>query len=545
MLLPLARSGTAFFYRKASAVRSESVQFQGRWLTQPGGVLGVIRVVIAGIPVHQDRQPVTMLIEPWNQRIEGLTVKFQLAAPMGVWPHRASEDAANFHVEPFTCFIAQATGMVNCAGIKIDVRVVVIKSILWCGCHTVLRGLLMAVASSLPRLRLREQVFYNTGSGHSFTVCCNTAANTHWRCNTMTQSSVPYLFLRGGTSRGPFFNRADLPEDRDALSALLMAVVGAGHPLNIDGIGGGNAVTTKVVMISPSERDDADIDYFFAQVAVNDRLVDYGPTCGNMLTGVAPAAIEMGMIQPQGDTTRVRIHAVNNGARIDAVVQTPGGQVRYDGDTAIDGVPGTAAPVQLNFLGVTGVNCGTMLPTGRAIDIIDGIEVSCVDVAMPIMIARASDFGLSGYESADEIDGNRDLYERLEAMRIEAGERMGLGDVREKVMPKLTLLAPPRGDAVISARYLMPWNCHPTLAVTGAQCIAACAMTPGTVADGLARCPDTSPATVRIEHPSGDIDVLLDYTLEDGEFSLNSAGLTRTTRLIARGELLVPPGILD
>ena len=193
--------------------------------------------------------------------------------------------------------------------------------------------------------------------------------------------------MRGGSSRGPFFDRADLPQDLDDLAKVLINVVGAGHPLNIDGIGGGNAVTTKVAMLSQSQRADADIDYFFAQVSVDEAQVDFGPTCGNMLTGIGPAAIEMGMIQPQDDETAVRIHAVNIDARIDAVVKTPGGRVSYDGDTRIDGVPGTAAPVLLKFLDVAGGICGAMLPTGNSIDVIDGTEVTCMDVAMPIMIA--------------------------------------------------------------------------------------------------------------------------------------------------------------
>lgn len=356
----------------------------------------------------------------------------------------------------------------------------------------------------------------------------------------MSQIAIPVLFMRGGSSRGPYFNRADLPDDLDQLARVLVRVVGAGHPLNIDGIGGGNAVTTKVAMLSPSKREDADIDYFFAQVSVEEEQVDFGPTCGNMLTGVGPAAIEMGMIEPQGDETTVRIHAVNIGARIDAIVQTPSGQVTYDGDTRIDGVPGRAAPVLLNFLGVAGGVCGSMLPTGNRIDVIDGVEVSCLDVAMPVMIARASDFGLSGYESADELNSNIELYERAEAIRREAGKLMGLGDVSDKVTPKMAFIAPAAGEAVMTTRYFMPKKCHPTLAVTGAQCLAACALMPGTVAEGIARPVTGSPAAVQLEHPMGVIDVALDYRMDNNRFEVISAGLTRTARLIMRGEVMVP-----
>ncbi|MGB0161189.1 MAG: PrpF domain-containing protein, partial [Candidatus Puniceispirillaceae bacterium] len=192
----------------------------------------------------------------------------------------------------------------------------------------------------------------------------------------MTQTAIPFFFMRGGSSRGPYMNRADLPADRDRLAAVLVAAVGSGHPLNIDGIGGGNAVTTKVAMLSRSEDDWADIDYFFAQVSVEDRLVDFKPTCGNILTGVGPAALEMGLIDPAGPQTEVRIRAVNTGARILARVRTPDGAVTYDGDAAIDGVPGTAAPVELNFMDVAGSSTGAFLPTGNLTDEVGDITVT-------------------------------------------------------------------------------------------------------------------------------------------------------------------------
>lgn len=356
----------------------------------------------------------------------------------------------------------------------------------------------------------------------------------------MTQTAIPYLFMRGGTSRGPYFRREDLPEDRAALTSILLDVVGAGHPLNIDGIGGGNAVTTKVAILSRSERGDADIDYFFAQVAVEERLVDYKPTCGNMLVAVGPAAIEMGLVPAQNGQTRIRIHAVNTGAMVEAIVETPGGQVTYAGGTAIDGVPGTAAPVGVNFLDVVGTSCGALLPTGNLIDVIDGIEVTCLDVAMPMAIARAADFGLTGYESAAELDANRAFFARMEAIRLKAGALMGMGDVSKSVTPKFGILAPPRQGGAIAARYFMPWTCHPSLAVTGSQCLAACTLLPGSVAQGMGAIPAGTPALMRIEHPMGLIEVTVDYELGSEGFAFKSAGLVRTARLIARGEVLVP-----
>ncbi|MCL4131136.1 UNVERIFIED_CONTAM: hypothetical protein GTU68_043743 [Idotea baltica] len=359
----------------------------------------------------------------------------------------------------------------------------------------------------------------------------------------MTQTAIPFLFMRGGTSRGPYFNRADLPADRATLADVLVAVVGSGHVLNIDGIGGGNAVTTKVAMLSRSQDDWADVDYFFAQVSVENRQVDFKPTCGNILSGVGPAAIEMGLVPATGDLTTVNIQAVNTGARVVAQVQTGPDGVIYDGGTAIDGVPGTAAPVALQFMDTVGGATGAFLPTGSLRDTFDGIEVTCMDVAMPMVIARADAFGLTGYETVAELNDNRDFFAAMEAVRIQAGEAMGISDVAKSVTPKFGLLAPAREGGTVAARYFMPWTAHPTMAVTGAQCLASCVLTPGSVASGLANLPDESPAKITLEHASGLIDVLVDYEINAGGIDLKSAGLVRTARLLARGDVMVPRSI--
>lgn len=356
----------------------------------------------------------------------------------------------------------------------------------------------------------------------------------------MTQLAIPFHFMRGGTSRGPYLSRADLPEDRATLAKVLIAMVGSGHPLNIDGIGGGNAVTTKVAMLSRSNEDWADIDYFFAQVSVEDRTVDFKPTCGNILSGVGPAAIEMGLIAPAGAETTVNIRAVNTGARVIATVQTPDGAVTYDGSAAIDGVPGTAAPVALQFMDTIGGATGAFLPTGNLVDTFDGVDVTCMDVAMPMVIAKASAFGLSGYESTEDLNDNASFFAAMEAVRIQAGEAMGIKDVASSVTPKFGLLAPAKDGGTIATRYFMPWKAHPTMAVTGAQCLASCVLTPGTVADGIAARSNERPATVTLEHASGSIDVLVDYDLTGDGIDLRSAGLVRTARLLAKGEVMIP-----
>lgn len=358
----------------------------------------------------------------------------------------------------------------------------------------------------------------------------------------MTQTGIPYIFMRGGTSRGPYFNSGDLPDDRDVLSDVLLAVLGSGHSLNIDGLGGGAAVTTKVAMLSNSDDGWADVDYFFAQVSVEDRLVDYKPTCGNILSGVGPAAIEMGLVTPSGPQTEVKIRAVNTGARVVATVQTPDG-VSYDGDAAIDGVPGTSAPVGLQFMDTVGGVTGAFLPTGHLVDSFDGIEVTCMDVAMPMVIARAVDFGLTGYETAAHLDEDRAFFARMEAVRLKAGEAMGLGDVSQSVTPKFGLLAAAKDGGTIATRYFMPWKTHPTMAVTGSQCLASAVLTPGTIADGMAALPNERPAQITLEHPSGTIDVSVDYEMSENGFSLKSAGLIRTARKLAAGDVFVPRSV--
>ena len=359
----------------------------------------------------------------------------------------------------------------------------------------------------------------------------------------MSQTAIPYTFMRGGTSRGPYMNRADLPEDLETLAEVLISIVGSGHALNIDGIGGGAAVTTKVAMLSKSTDDWADIDYFFAQVSVEDKLVDFKPTCGNILVGVGPAALEMGLMPITGDQTEIKIHAVNTGARVIAKIDTTSGAVNYHGGAQIDGVPGTAAPVQLLFRDVVGGATGSMFPTGNRVDVIDGIEVSCMDVAMPMVIGRAADFGLTGYETTAELDENKEFYARMEPLRIKAGELMGMGDVTKSVTPKFGLLAPAKDGGTAAVRYFMPWSCHPSLAVTGSQCLSACLLCPGTVGAGIATLPSSSPAPLSLEHPMGQLEVIVDFERGNENFDLKSAGLVRTARKLADGNVYIPGAI--
>ena len=350
--------------------------------------------------------------------------------------------------------------------------------------------------------------------------------------------------MRGGTSRGPYFLRGDLPEDREKLASVLLAVIGAGHPGNIDGLGGGSAVTCKVAMLSRSDHPSADVDYFFAQVISDKSEVDFSPSCGNILAGVGPAAIEMGLIKPKDGQTTVRIRAVNTGSLIEADIQTPGGEVEYEGTARIDGVPGTAAPVRLNFSEVVGSKTGRLFPTGSPMEEINGIQVSCVDAAMPMVVARAADFGLSGYESKADIDATLAFYERMEPIRVEAGRRMGFGDVSESVVPKFALLAPPRAGGTAASRYFMPWDCHPSYAVTGGIGLSACILSPGTVAEPVVAVRPAGPAaSIVIEHPSGAIEIVADFAITAGGLDLRRIGTLRTARKLASGQVFVPSGL--
>ncbi|ATQ58545.1 4-oxalomesaconate tautomerase [Paracoccus yeei] len=360
----------------------------------------------------------------------------------------------------------------------------------------------------------------------------------------MPQKAIPFLMMRGGTSRGLYFSRTDLPDNRDRLAQVLVAAVGSGHRYNIDGLGGGVAVTTKVAMLSRSDDPEVDIDYFFAQVSVMDRSVDFKPTCGNILSGVGPAAIEMGLVRAEAPATRVRIRAVNTGALVDAVIQTPDRRVTYGGDLAIDGVPGRAAPIRLSFRETVGSVTGKLMPTGNPRDGIDGVAVTCLDVAMPVVIARAEAFGLTGTEPPEELDADAGFIARREAIRIKAGALMGMGDVSGSVTPKFAIMAPARHGGAASARYFMPQTCHPSMAVTGAQCLAAGLLVPGSVTEDLAQV-GPSPALLVLEHPSGSIGVVVEYEAAgpDRPPALHSAGIMRTARLLARGEVMIPASV--
>jgi len=357
------------------------------------------------------------------------------------------------------------------------------------------------------------------------------------------QTRIPCVIMRGGTSRGPFFLLSDLPADSAQRDEVLLAAMGSPHDYQVDGIGGANPLTSKVAMVSRSKQPGADVDYLFAQVLIDEKLVDSKPNCGNMLVGVGPFAVEAGLVVAKDPETIVRIYNVNTQSLVEAIVQTPNGKVTYSGDAAIDGVPGTAAPVKLNFKSAVGSVTGKLLPTGRPLDVIDGVDVSCVDVAMPMVLMRAEQLGKTGHESASELDADRKLFERMEAIRRKAGVLMGMGDVSKMVVPKIGLLAAPRDGGTIASRYFVPYACHKAHAVTGTVCVASACAIPGTVAAQLVTLPAAPQGVVTIEHPSGMIAIDLDVDFAGGKQEMRRAALIRTARRIFEGHVLVPDAV--
>lgn len=344
--------------------------------------------------------------------------------------------------------------------------------------------------------------------------------------------------MRAGTSRGPFFLREWLPQDEVQRNEALIGAIGASDLLQLDGVGGGSTLTSKVAIVSRSNEPGCDVDYLFAQVGVGQRSVDTRPNCGNMLSGVAPFAIEQGLVLANDGETTVRVFNVNTRSRIDVTVQTPGGQVTYDGDTRIDGVAGSAAPIRLNFLDAWGAVTGSLFPTSRRIDRIGGIEVTCIDAAMPLMIVRARDLGVAGSETPVELDAKALLLERLEALRRDAGAMMGLGDVSQSVIPKPVLVSAGDSDRSVTSRYFTPRRCHASHAVTGAIGVATAFALPGTVASRPQ--PITGRCRIAVLHPQGSIEVDVEVRGQGEDARIERAALVRTARKIMQGELHLP-----
>lgn len=357
---------------------------------------------------------------------------------------------------------------------------------------------------------------------------------------TNTQIAVPCSVMRGGTSKGLYFLASDLPSEVTARDRFLLEAMGSPDPREIDGMGGGHPLTSKVAVVSRSNRVGIDVDYLFLQVWPDRAEVGDQQNCGNILAGVGPFAIEKGLVPPTGDLTKVSIYMVNTDSKATAIIETPGGKVNYQGDARIDGVAGTHAPIMINFEDVAGSSCGALLPTGNVVDRILGVETTLIDNGMPVICLKAEDFGISGLESPAELEANQELCDRVEAIRIKAGELMNLGDVTEKTIPKVSLLSKASNGGMLSTRTFIPQRVHEAIGVLGAVSVATACILEGSVANQVAGMPEASAALeVEVEHPTGFFTVALEADWSTGELKMLKSALLRTARLLMSGDVYV------
>ena len=360
--------------------------------------------------------------------------------------------------------------------------------------------------------------------------------------------SIPCTIMRGGTSKGLYFLAKDLPANKDKRDCVLLAAMGSPDLRQIDGLGGAHPLTSKVAIVSPSQREDADVDYLFLQVAIDKAQVSDSQNCGNLLAGIGPFAIENNLVPTQDGKTSVRIHMLNTQSIAVAHIETPNKQVNYQGDARIDGVPGTAAPIILDFLDVAGSSCGSLLPTGNIKDTINGVEATCIDNGMPVVILDAADFGIAGDEAPEILETDSNLKTKVEAIRLAAGEIMGLGDVSDKTVPKMSLLSKAKSsDGVVNTRTFIPHRVHEAIGVLGAVSVATACVIEGSVASQIANL-QYAPGNhqLNIEHPTGFFTVDLSFqTKKDNQITIERSALLRTARKLMAGEVFVPADVFD
>ena len=359
------------------------------------------------------------------------------------------------------------------------------------------------------------------------------------------QTGIRCMMIRGGTSKGVYFLADDLPRDVALRDRMLLSVMGSPDARQVDGLGGAHPLTSKIAIVSRASAPGADIDFLFAQVGVDKSTVDTTPNCGNILAGVGPFAIERGLIKPQGDTTRIKIRTVNTGTIAEALIETPNGRVRYGGSARIDGVPGTSAPIAIDFLDAEGSVCGKLLPTGNVRDRVAGVDCTLIDNGMPVIVLKASDVGRTGHEPRDQLNADTELKKKLEEIRIAAGPLMNLGDVSAKVVPKICLVAEPIAGGHIATRSFIPHECHASIGVFAAVTVATACVLPGTPAGEVARIPTGCIKTISVEHPTGEFSVRLEIGGTAAHPVVTRAGLLRTARLIFDGTAYLHDGVDD
>ncbi|MEM9604098.1 MAG: 4-oxalomesaconate tautomerase [Pseudomonadota bacterium] len=345
---------------------------------------------------------------------------------------------------------------------------------------------------------------------------------------------IPCSWIRGGTSKGAYFLASDLPADEPERDRVLLAILGSPDPRQINGIGGADPLTSKVAIVSPPSRTDADIDFLFLQVFVDKPVVTDAQNCGNILAGVVQFAVERGLLAARDGTTVARVHMRNSAQVAEVEIRTPGARVTWSGDAQIDGVPGSAAPVLQNFPEAAGSNCSALLPTGNARDTVAGAVVTLIDNGMPVVVLRASDFGISGTETRDALDANDTLKAGLERVRLAAGPLMNLGDVSDKSVPKMTLVSAPQHGGTVTSRTFIPHRCHASIGVLGAVSVATACVLEGSVCDGIAGKPDAT-GRVSVEHPIGEVSVVMATSIDGGELTVSKAAVLRTARKLFDG----------
>jgi 4-oxalomesaconate tautomerase len=371
------------------------------------------------------------------------------------------------------------------------------------------------------------------------------------------QTAIPYMHFRGGSSKGLYFNAQDLPTDTQLRNKYILAAIEGsdlGDPRQIDGLGGGSALSSKVAIVSPSNTEGVDLDYYFIQVMIGKGKVSTTQTCGNILAGVLPFAIESGMIEATHPTTKAVINIVNTGGLCEVVVETPEGQVNYEGTATVDGVLGTSAPITCNYLHTEGATCGALLPTGNNIDRVDGKEMTCIDNGMPVILLRASDFGMTGYETKEALDSNEALKKQLESIRLQMGYKMNLGDVTAQSIPKICLISPPQNEkGLINTRMFIPHVCHDAIGVLAAVSVATACILPETIAENIAVFQSKTFNThgtsqnnreggnaFSVEHPTGEFTVNLETKIQNGKHRIEKSGVMRTARLLSKGHCYIP-----
>ncbi|SLN70977.1 4-oxalomesaconate tautomerase [Roseivivax jejudonensis] len=342
---------------------------------------------------------------------------------------------------------------------------------------------------------------------------------------------IPCIWMRGGSSKGGYFLASDLPADPATRDPLLLRIMGSPDPRQIDGMGGASPLTSKVGVVSPSPNEEADVDYLFLQVFVDEARVSDAQPCGNILAGIGPFAIERGLVAAEAAETKVRIRQINTGQIATARFPTVAGRMSYEGAASIDGVPGTSVPIRLMTPAAPG-RCAATFPTGEAIEEIEGIACTLVDAGMPAVLMCSDAFGLTGDEAPEEMEANEALCAHVEKIRLAAGRRMGLGDVSEASVPKMCLLSPPSTGGRIATRCFIPRAVHRGLGVLCAVSIAAGALRPGTTAAEVADAVEDDDYV--LEHPGGTLSLALERNAEGG---IAAAGSVRTARKLMEGRV--------